>query len=74
MEGIESATQSVDAVMHSPNGKLVELGIPADASETLYISNLNERIKLDGGPNSHPCAPVFFAFCNWRYFSSSFMQ
>jgi hypothetical protein len=24
--------------------------LPEDASEVLYINNLNERIKLEGGP------------------------
>jgi len=46
MEGVEN-TNPVDTVMNSPNGKPIELGVPLDASETLYISNLNERIKLD---------------------------
>lgn len=27
-----------------------EQGLPVDACETLYIQNLNETVKIDGGP------------------------
>jgi len=51
MEGVETSAPSTsapptDVVMDGTDGA-TESGLPADASETLYIQNLNERIKLD---------------------------
>ncbi len=62
MEGVQAtpadlAPLRMEEVVMQEEGQSASPTVPQDASETLYISNLNESIKLPGMPTPAASKP-----------------